>query len=141
MQIRAFRPADTEPVVALWEEAGLTRPWNDPRKDIERKQRVQPELFRVGVEGDAIVATAMAGYDGHRGWVYYVAVADSARGTGLGAQIMADVERLLTDLGCPKINVQVRQGNDAVIGFYEHHGYSPDGALGFGKRLISDVAD
>jgi ribosomal protein S18 acetylase RimI-like enzyme len=138
--IRPFREEDTEPVVALWEECGLVRPWNDPRRDIARKLTVQRELFLVGVdEGqDSPIATAMAGYDGHRGWVYYVAVSPERQGERLGAQLMAEAERLLIDLGCPKINIQVRAGNDRVIGFYEHLGFTPDGALGFGRRLISD---
>lgn len=140
MLIRPFLEDDTETVVALWEACGLTRPWNDPRKDIARKLRVQRDLFLVGVDSDAghPIATAMAGYDGHRGWVYYVAVAPDRRGDRLGAQLMAEAERLLVELGCPKINIQVRAGNDRVIGFYEHLGYAPDGALGFGKRLIDD---
>ncbi|AMM19097.1 acetyltransferase GCN5 [Frondihabitans sp. PAMC 28766] len=132
--------AETEQVVALWEACGLTRPWNDPRKDIARKLRVQPELFLVGVDAaqDRIVATAMAGYDGHRGWVYYVAVDPALQGGGHGAAMMAEAERLLLELGCPKVNVQIRSGNDRVIGFYERLDYAPDGALGFGKRLIAD---
>jgi ribosomal protein S18 acetylase RimI-like enzyme len=147
MLIRAFHEDDTEPAIALWQACGLTRPWNDPRRDIERKLRVQRELFLVGVDGSddinaagggRLIATAMAGYDGHRGWVYYVAVDPERRGERLGAQMMAEAERLLLDLGCPKINVQIRSGNDAVIGFYDRLGYAPDGALGFGKRLISD---
>lgn len=141
MLIRPFREEDTEPVVALWEACGLTRPWNDPRRDIARKLTVQRELFLVGVDAgsdDVPIATAMAGFDGHRGWVYYVAVDPARQGEKLGAQLMAEAERLLLELGCPKINIQVRAGNDKVIGFYEHLGFAPDGALGFGKRLITD---
>jgi hypothetical protein len=74
MLIRPFAPADTEPVVALWERCGVTRPWNDPRRDIDRKLTVQPDLFLVGVRDEAVVASVMAGYDGHRGWVNYLAV-------------------------------------------------------------------
>jgi ribosomal protein S18 acetylase RimI-like enzyme len=143
MRIRPFVAADTESVVALWEEAGLTRPWNDPRRDIERKLTVQPELFLVGTGYDRpdapLLATAMGGYDGHRGWVYYVAVAKAARGTGLGAEIVAEVERLLTEMGCPKAMLLVREGNDRVIGFYEHHGYAVESIATLGKRLIPDV--
>ena len=142
MQIRPFREEDTETVVALWEACGLTRPWNDPRRDIARKLTVQRELFLVGTDGpgehDEPIATAMAGFDGHRGWVYYVAVSPDRLGEHLGQQLMAEAERLLLELGCPKINVQIRSGNDKVIGFYEHLGFAPDGALGFGKRLIAD---
>ncbi|ARC58119.1 Acetyltransferase YpeA [Frondihabitans sp. 762G35] len=141
MPIRPFRPADTEPVVALWEACGLTRPWNDPRKDIARKLGVQPELFLVAVDegdDDAPIATAMAGYDGHRGWIYYVAVTPSRQGERLGSLLVARVEELLLALGCPKVNLQVREGNSAVEAFYERHGYSRDGAVGLGKRLIAD---
>jgi len=138
MRIRSFDLADTEQVVALWHAAGLTRPWNDPRKDIERKLRVQPELFLVGEESGCVVATAMAGYDGHRGWLYYFAVDPALQGGGRGTALLAEVERLLTDLGCPKLNVQVREGNDALIERYERWGYSDDHAAGLGKRLIAD---
>ena len=79
MQIRPFQPADEAAVIALWEACKLTRPWNDPRKDIARKLAVQPELFLVGTVDGEIVATVMAGYEGHRGWVNYLAVAPRAR--------------------------------------------------------------
>ena len=139
MQIRPFDEADTETVVALWERCGLTRPWNDPRRDIERKLTVQRELFLVGVDHEeALVATAMAGYDGHRGWVYYVAVEPDRRGEGFGRQLMAEVERSLEAMGCPKANVQVRTGNERVRAFYERLGYTVDEAFGMGKRLIAD---
>lgn len=143
MLIRPFLEEDTDAVVALWEECGLTRPWNDPRRDIARKLTVQRELFLVGVDPasetpEHPIATAMAGFDGHRGWVYYVAVSPDRQGERLGAQLMAEAERLLAELGCPKVNIQIRSGNDRVIGFYEHLGFSPDGALGYGKRLIAD---
>ncbi|KQM23763.1 MULTISPECIES: GNAT family acetyltransferase [unclassified Frigoribacterium] len=139
MQIRPFDEADTETVVALWERCGLTRPWNDPRRDIERKLTVQRELFLVGVDDEeALVATAMAGYDGHRGWVYYVAVEPDRQGEGFGRQLMAEVERSLEALGCPKANFQVRTGNERVRALYEHLGYSVDDAFGMGKRLIAD---
>jgi ribosomal protein S18 acetylase RimI-like enzyme len=139
MQIRPFDEADTEAVVALWGRCGLTRPWNDPRRDIERKLTVQRELFLVGVdEQEAVLATAMAGYDGHRGWVHYVAVDPAAQGTGAGRQLMAEVERRLLALGCPKLSFQVRTGNERVRSFYEHLGYSVDDAFGMGKRLIAD---
>ena len=139
MQIRPFDEADTETVVALWERCGLTRPWNDPRRDIERKLTVQRELFLVGVDHEeALVATAMAGYDGHRGWVYYVAVEPERQGEGFGRQLMAEVERSLEAMGCPKANVQVRTGNERVRAFYERLGYTVDEAFGMGKRLIAD---
>lgn len=138
MRIRVFDANDTEQAVALWRACGLTRPWNDPRKDIARKLRVQPELFLVGESDARVVATAMAGYDGHRGWLYSFAVAPALQGRGLGGALLAEVERLLTALGCPKLNVQVRSGDEALVDRYERWGYSPDGAAGLGKRLIAD---
>jgi ribosomal protein S18 acetylase RimI-like enzyme len=139
--IRPFRSGDTEAVVALWRQAGLVVPWNDPYRDIERKLTVQPELFLV-VEGDAgaVIGTAMAGYDGHRGWVNYLAVDEAHRGSGLGAELMAETERLLAERGCPKLNLQVRSSNAGVIEWYRTLGYEPDNAVSLGKRLIPDVA-
>ena len=138
--IRPFRAEDTEAVVALWRQAGLVVPWNDPYRDIERKLTVQPELFLV-VEGDAgeLIGTAMAGYDGHRGWVNYLAVDEAHRGSGLGAELMAEAERLLAERGCPKLNLQVRSSNAGVIEWYRTLGYESDNAVSLGKRLIPDA--
>ncbi|PYY33191.1 GNAT family acetyltransferase [Curtobacterium sp. MCBD17_030] len=136
--IRPFRPVDTEAVVALWEACGLVRPWNDPRRDIARKGTVQPELFLVATDREAVVAAGMAGFDGHRGWVNYLAVSPDRQGSGLGRRLMGEFERLLTDLGCPKLNLQVRAGNERVIAFYESLGYADDHTVSLGKRLIRD---
>lgn len=138
MQIRPYRPADEPAVIRLWSECGLTRPWNDPRKDIARKLTVQPELFLVGEIEGKVVATAMAGYDGHRGWVNYLAVSGRCRRRGLGRQLMQHIEAQLEAMGCPKLNMQVRTGNDAAIAFYERLGYAQDNAVALGKRLIAD---
>lgn len=137
-RIRPFAVADTEPVVALWRAAGLVVPWNDPYRDIERKLAVQPELFLVGESAGAVIATAMVGYDGHRGWVNYLAVDGSRRGERIGARLMAEAERLLTELGCPKLNLQVRSTNEGVLEFYRRLGYRADDAVSLGKRLIVD---
>ncbi|MFJ3380131.1 GNAT family acetyltransferase [Curtobacterium sp. NPDC090217] len=140
--IRQFTPDDTEAVVALWETCGLVRPWNDPRKDIARKLSVQPELFLVATDAegaDRLVAAGMAGFDGHRGWVNYLAVQPDLQGSGLGRTFMAEFERLLADMGCPKLNLQVRAGNEQVIGFYEALGYADDHTVSMGKRLIPDA--
>ena len=139
MSIRAFDPAETESVVALWETCGLVRPWNDPRKDIARKLLVQPELFLVLEEDGRVAGTAMVGFDGHRGWVYYLAVDPEYQGRGFGRQLMAEAERLLTELGCPKLNLQVRAGNEAVTGFYAALGYGEDSVVNLSKRLIPDA--
>ena len=139
MRIRAFQLADEAAVVALWERCGLTRTWNDPRKDIARKLAVQPELFLVAEADGAVVATVMAGYEGHRGWVNYLAVAPERRGQGLGRALMQRVEESLKDRGCPKLNVQVRASNAAAMSFYRHLGYASDDAVALGKRLIPDA--
>ncbi len=136
--------ADEAAAVALWRDCGLLRPWNDPHKDIARKQTVQPGLFLValapGADGvEAIVGTAMAGYDGHRGSVYYLAVAPGRQRLAIGRSLMARVEQQLLAMGCPKINVLVRTTNVQVMAFYEKLGYARDDALGLGKRLIPDL--
>jgi ribosomal protein S18 acetylase RimI-like enzyme len=138
VHVRPFLDADEDAVVALWKAAGLTRPWNDPHRDIARKKRVQRELFLVAEDTGELVGTAMAGYDGHRGWVYYLAVSPERQGRGLGKLLMMEAEAQLLALGCPKVNVQVRSGNEPVGAFYDRLGYTPDGATGLGKRLIPD---
>jgi ribosomal protein S18 acetylase RimI-like enzyme/AcrR family transcriptional regulator len=138
IRLRAFRESDSEPAVALWMECGLTRAWNDPRKDIARKLGVQRDLFLVAEAGGRVVGTAMAGYDGHRAWVNYLAVAPALQGRGLGRRLMAEIERLLLERGCPKVNLQIREGNEPVMEFYRALGYERDAAVSFGKRLIAD---
>ena len=138
MQIRPFRLADEATVVALWEACGLTRPWNDPHKDIARKLAVQPELFLVGVTDGAVMASVMAGYEGHRGWMNYLSVAPHFRGRGLGRLLVVEVERLLLERGCPKVNLQVRASNPDAVAFYRRLGYAPDQSISLGKRLIVD---
>jgi ribosomal protein S18 acetylase RimI-like enzyme len=138
LSLRAFRESDTEAVVALWDRCGLLRPWNDPRKDIARKLAVQRELFLVACDGDAIAAAAMAGYDGHRGWVYYFAVDPAHRRRGIGRALMDEIESRLRALGCPKINLQVRGDNAQAIAFYERLGFARDETAGLGKRLERD---
>ncbi len=138
MDIRPFEPADEEAVIALWQRCGLTRPWNDPHKDIRRKIAVHPERFLVGSHDGAIVATVMFGYDGHRGWIYYLGVAPEHERRGFGREIMAEAERQLRAAGCPKINLQVRTSNQEVIAFYRSIGFALDDVVSLGKRLEHD---
>ncbi|NSL55300.1 GNAT family acetyltransferase [Uliginosibacterium aquaticum] len=138
MLIRLYQASDEAAVIALWEACGLTRPWNDPRLDIARKLSVQPELFLVGEMDGMVVASVMAGYDGHRGWVNYLGVAPAQRGRGFARVLMSRVEELLMARGCPKLNLQVRQDNEVALGFYAAIGYGQDAALSLGKRLIQD---
>jgi ribosomal protein S18 acetylase RimI-like enzyme len=138
MKIRAFVATDTADVIALWERCGLVRSWNDPAKDIARKMRVQPELFLVGLLEETIVASIMAGYEGHRGWVNYLAVDRAHRRRGYARALMQHVEAALTAIGCPKLNMQVRATNVEVLEFYQRLGYVQDAAVSLGKRLIRD---
>ena len=139
MEIRPFAPQDEPAVVALWRQCDLTRPWNDPHKDIARKLLVQPELFLVGALKGEVVASVMAGYEGHRGWVNYLAVAPRWRGQGFARVLMAEVEKLLLARGCPKVSLLVRSSNSEAMGFYRHLGYLQDDSVSLGKRLIADA--
>ena len=138
MHIRPFHPADEPAVVALWARCGLTRPWNDPRKDIARKLAVRPDLFLVAELDGGVIGTVMAGYDGHRGWVNYLGVDPACRRQGVGRALMAEAERLLRREGCPKINLQVRTGNTEAIEFYRRIGFAVDDVVSLGRRLEHD---
>ena len=159
IRLRAFRESDTEAAVELWEACGLTRPWNDPRADIARSLSAQPELFLVAecepaatagpgsgssagagiCDGTTLVGTVMAGFDGHRGWMYYLATAQALRGSGIGRALVAEVERRLEALGCPKAQLMVRSENSAAVGFYTALGYEANDVIVLGKRLINDA--
>lgn len=136
--MRAFVREDADAVVDLWRDAGLIRPWNDPYLDIERKLKVQPELFLVAEEAETIVGTIMAGYDGHRGWLYYLASARDRRGEGIGRALIHEAERLLAAMGCPKVQLMVREGNEQVLNFYDALDYERFEVSNTGKRLIAD---
>lgn len=136
--IRSYRESDKDDVIQLWQDCGLVVPWNDPQHDIERKQSIQSELFLIGVLNDKIIATAMVGYEGHRGWVNYLAVRPKFQHQGIGKQMMEEAERRLLKMGCPKLQVQIRNTNDGVIKFYRKLGYLQDEVVNLGKRLISD---
>lgn len=138
MSIRPFALRDTESVIALWQATGLTRSWNNPHLDIQRKLRVQPELFLVAVDGADVIGSVMAGYDGHRGWIYYLASDPVRRGQGIGRQLVEEVEQLLLEMGCPKVQLMVRPGNEDVLGFYDTLGYERFDTTTTGKRLIAD---
>jgi ribosomal protein S18 acetylase RimI-like enzyme len=138
MQIREFIEKDTKAVIALWVRCRLVVPSNNPKKDIERKLKVDRDLFLVGTLEKKIVATVMGGYEGHRGWINYLAVDPDCRRNGYGRLIIEAVERRIRAKGCPKINLQVRATNKEVIQFYQSLGYSDDHVLGLGKRLEED---
>lgn len=143
MKVRVYEEQDRNSVITLWRECGLVAPQNDPDKDIDRKLKVDADLFLVGVETDQIgneivIASVMGGYEGHRGWINYLAVSPNHQRKGYGQAIMKAVELRIQAKGCPKINLQVRHTNQAVIAFYTALGYGDDNVVGLGKRLEKD---
>ena len=138
MKIRAYSLEDETAVIELWLRCNLTKPQNNPKQDIGRKLKVNPELFLVGVIGSKVIASVMGGYDGHRGWVYYLGVEPAYQRNGFGRQMMEAVTEKLLAMGCPKVNLQVREDNRAVVGFYENIGYTKEDRVSMGKRLVNN---
>jgi ribosomal protein S18 acetylase RimI-like enzyme len=138
MEIEEYREKYGVQVIELWLKCKLVVPSNNPRRDIERKLEVDRDLFLVGRIKGKIVATVMGGYEGHRGWINYLAVDPEYRNNGYGRLIMRAVEKRIRAKGCPKINLQVRNSNDTVIKFYKSLGYADDHVIGLGKRLEED---
>ena len=139
MKIRAFDIADQAAVIELWQACALVVPWNDPVKDIARKLKVDADLFLVGESAGEIVATVMGGYEGHRGWINYLAVSPQHQRKGYGKEIMEFVEQRIQLKGCPKINLQIRGANTQATAFYQAIGYDIDNVIGLGKRLEPDI--
>lgn len=137
LTIRPYQAADEAAVLALWRECEMLR-WSDPRKDIARKLRVNPEWFLVGELAGVVIATCMVGYEGHRGWINFLAVAPAQQGGGHGRVLMAEAERILRGVGCAKINLQVRATNTKVLAFYERLGFAVEELVNMGKRLERD---
>ena len=140
LHIRPYRASDEAAVIALWTACNLVVSHNNPRKDIARKLQVNPEWFLVGEHDGQIVATCVVGYEGHRGWINYLAVSPSVQRRGLASQMMEVAEKILSKAGCPKINLQIRSTNLQVIEFYKSLGFKIDEVTGMGKRLESDEA-
>ena len=138
MELQSFRRDDLEVTVSLWERAGLLSPANDPIRDIERKLADSPWGLLVMVDEGVVIGSVMVGYDGHRGWVNYLACDPAHRRRGVATAMMAAARERLTERGCPKINLQVREGNDSAIAFYESLGFGDDRVTSFGLRLIID---
>ena len=138
IEIRSYESGDETQVVQLWIDCSLVVPWNNPRRDINRKLDVQPELFLVGCLAGRIIATVMAGYEGHRGWINYLAVHPGHQRNGIARRMMDEAEIRLRAAGCPKINLQVRSTNTNVIEFYRNIGYKIDDVVSLGKRLEPD---
>jgi len=139
MLIRSYQEADENAVVALWEACRLTRPWNDPRKDIARKLQVQRELFFVGELDGEVMASLTCGSEGPRGRVNYLAVHPDFQRRGYGQALMQAAEHALLAMGCPKVNLQIRTSNESAVAFYRRIGYVQDEAISLGRRLIPDT--
>ena len=138
MIIRLYLPEDETAVIDLWFKCNLVVTWNNPKRDIERKLKIDRELFLVGLIDDKIVASVMGGYEGHRGWINYLAVDPDYRRQGLGREIMDAVEERIRTFGAAKINLQVRMSNEEAIKFYESIGYKVEKIINMGKRLQED---
>lgn len=134
--VRAYQEADEDAVSSLWRIAfSDDPPRNAPDRVIRQKLTTQRELFLVGVLDETVIATVLGGYDGHRGWVYHLAVHPEHRRAGFGRELMQTVEHHLRGLGCPKVNLQVRTENSAVVDFYESLGYAVEERLSLGKVI------
>jgi ribosomal protein S18 acetylase RimI-like enzyme len=135
---RPFQPADRESLVALWDLCHLTRPWNDPHLDIDQKLARDAENLLILEEASLVIGSVMVGYDGHRGWINYLAVHPDHRRGGLGRLLMAAAEQRLRQQGCPKVNLQVRSDNPSAVHFYRRLGYAVDDVVSMGHRLQDD---
>ena len=135
MHIRPYQTQDNYQLINLWRDSGLTNPSNDPMEDIQRKIEINPEMLLVGFVDGKLIASVMFGYEGHRGWINYLAVAESFRGRGFGRKLIEKTEKLLLKMGCPKVNLQVRERNASVVDFYLALGYTNERHISLGKRL------
>ena len=135
LSIAPIGDADVADVIALWQACGLTRPWNDPTADIALARRGPNSAILIGRNGDAMIATAMVGHDGHRGWVYYVAVDPARREKGFGRAIMTAAEDWLRQAGVAKLQLMVRRENARAGAFYQSIGYAESQTIVFAKWL------
>ncbi|MCW3051721.1 MAG: family acetyltransferase [Chthonomonadales bacterium] len=136
MQIRIYQEPDEQDVIALWNRVlSPNAPHNDPALNIRKKQEVADSLFFVATIEERVVGTVMGGYDGHRGWIYSVAIDPACQRQGIGSALLRHVEAALIQRGCLKINLQVRSTNTEVIAFYERLGFEVEEIVSMGKRL------
>ena len=137
-QFKEFSEAHREAVIALWQECGLLRPWNDPNKDIDRKLTDKQGRFWLLFDRENLVGSVMVGYDGHRAAINYLSVAPTHQRSGCGRLMMEQCEQFLISIGCPKINLMVRSTNLTAKDFYERLGFVVEDSICLGKRLIPD---
>ena len=139
MEIRELDPSEADRAVALWGQCQLVRPWNDPHGDLRRALDGATSTVLAVFDAGLLVGTAMVGHDGHRGWVYYLAVSPERRGEGIGRLLMDAAEDWLREHGAPKIQLMVRGGNDAVLGFYDALGYTDQETVVLGRFLDPEL--
>lgn len=136
LSVRPYQPADEAELIRLWGEVlPDSAPHNDPSTSLRNKLAHDDGLILIATVGDQIAGAVMGGYDGHRGWIYSLAVAESHRRRGVGAALVGRMEALLKDRGCLKLNLQVRAVNAAVIQFYKRLGFKVEPNISMGKRL------
>ncbi|HUS96256.1 MAG TPA: GNAT family acetyltransferase [Hyphomicrobiaceae bacterium] len=135
LQVRPFEEPDRNAVIDLWQRCGLTRPWNDPSADIDLATRNPNAAILIGTINDSLTATIMTGFDGHRGWIYYLAIAPEHARNGHGRRMMAEAEQWLKQRGAPKAELMVRTENQSVIEFYRALGYDLQDVAVLGKWL------
>lgn len=139
VEIRDLRRQEVDSAVALWQECGLTRPWNDPHADLARALDGASSTVLAALREERLVGTAMVGHDGHRGWVYYLAVSPDHRRGGVGRELMAACEAWLRERGAPKVQLMVRQSNAAAVGFYAELGYTDQDVVTLGRFLDPEL--
>jgi len=135
IDIRPIADGEEAAVIGIWSVCGLTRPWNDPAQDLKLARDTAASTVLVAADGGRIVGSVMVGFEGHRGWVYYLAVDPQHRGTGLGRRLMAAAENWLTAQGAPKLQLMVRAENTAALAFYERLGLERQEVVVMGRRL------
>ncbi len=138
LEIRVYRPTDKANVIGLWQDCGLIVPWNNPEADIARKVKDSPELFFVAELSDELISTCMAGFDGHRGWIYFLAVKIQYRQRGIATKMVIHAESALLAVGCPKLELMVRESNNEVMSFYQKNAYQKEPVVVLSKRLMED---
>ncbi|MDE1917608.1 MAG: GNAT family acetyltransferase [Sphingomonadales bacterium] len=137
LSLRKATHADSAAIIALWQACDLTRPWNDPAADIALALGNPTSTIWLAHQGEQLVGTVMAGFEGHRGWIYYLATLPRARGQGIAARLLREAENWLAALGCPKVELMVREGNEAA-GMYDHLGWDKQAVAVYARWLRKD---
>ncbi|MGC2484723.1 MAG: GNAT family acetyltransferase [Acidimicrobiales bacterium] len=139
VELKPYQPLYQDDLVALWELCELTRSWNDPYRDIERKLLHDGENLLILEKDGELIGSIMIGYDGHRGWINFLAVHPNHRSSGFGRLLVEEAKNRLEKMGCAKLNLQVRSSNEEAVDFYRHIGFVVDDVVGMGIGLQRDA--